>query len=71
MEKLSKEERTTSEISSAALEKARDYLQGLKFGSLTVVVKNGYIMNWKLTIDHPERSRKLSFEERNDSPLTL
>jgi len=71
MEKLSKEERTTSEISSAALEKARDYLQGLKFGSLTVVVKNGYIMNWKLTIDHPERSRKLSFEERNDLPLTL
>jgi len=64
MEKLSKEQRITSEISSAVLEKARNYLQGLKFGSLTVVVKNGYIMNWKLTIDHPERSRKLSFEEK-------
>jgi len=68
MEKLSKEQRITSEISSAVLEKARNYLQGLKFGSLTVVVKNGYIMNWKLTIDHPERSRKLSFGEKEKSP---
>lgn len=67
MKKLNKEERTTSEISSAVLEKARDYLRGLKFGSLTVVVKNGYIMNWKLTIDHPERSRKKSFGEKEKS----
>ena len=65
MKKLSKEQRITSEVSSAVLEKARNYLQGLKFGSLTIVVKNGYIMNWKLTIDHPERSRKKSFEEKS------
>jgi len=64
MKKLTQEERTTTEISSAALEKTRSYLQGLKFGSLTVVVKNGYIMNWKLTVDHPERPRKKSFEEK-------
>ena len=62
--KLAKEERTTSKISSAVLEKTRSYLQGLKFGSLTIVVKNSYIMNWKLTIDHPERSRQKSFEEK-------
>ena len=68
MKKLSKEERTTDQISSAVLEKAQDYLQGLKFGSLTVVVKNGYIMNWKLTTDHPERSRKLSFKEKEKCP---
>lgn len=64
MKKLSKEQRTTSEISSAVLEKVRNYLQGLKFGSLTIVVKNAYIINWKLTVDHPERSRKKSFEEK-------
>ncbi len=66
MRKLSKEQRRTSEVSSSALEKTKDYLQGLKFGSLTVVVKNGYIINWKLTVDHPERSRKEGLKEHKN-----
>lgn len=60
---LSKDERSTKEISCGLMKQVRQEIEGLNHGSVEIVIKGGYVIGFKFHQWKPFRSRSEGMKE--------
>lgn len=60
---LSKEDRSTKEISCRLMKQVRQEIEGLDHGSIEIVVKGGFVIGFKFHQWKPFRSRREGIKE--------